>query len=138
MIVIFDLDGTLIDIAEVPDAVVVVYPPAGSGAASLRAVEDALIRRAVDEARGNVAQAARQGRPFAYGVIDIDKFKEVNDTHGHPVGDEVLRQVAEAVTENVRPSDFVFRYGGEDYAVHDLGRLLGGAGARRERRLGRE
>ena len=50
-------------------------------------------------------------------LLDVDHFKRINDTHGHPVGDEVLRQVAEAVTENVRPSDFVFRYGGEEFLV---------------------
>ncbi|WP_303719445.1 diguanylate cyclase [Brevundimonas naejangsanensis] len=55
--------------------------------------------------------------PLSVLLLDVDHFKRINDTHGHPIGDEVLRQVAEAVTENVRPSDFVFRYGGEEFLV---------------------
>jgi len=55
--------------------------------------------------------------PLSVLLLDVDHFKRINDTHGHPIGDEVLRQVAEAVTENVRPSDFVFRYGGEEFLI---------------------
>ena len=50
-------------------------------------------------------------------LIDVDHFKQINDTYGHQSGDEVLRQVAAAIMENVRPSDFVFRYGGEEFLV---------------------
>lgn len=50
-------------------------------------------------------------------LIDVDHFKSINDTYGHQSGDEVLRQVAAAIMENVRPSDFVFRYGGEEFLV---------------------
>lgn len=50
-------------------------------------------------------------------LIDVDHFKGINDTYGHQSGDEVLRQVAAAIVENVRPSDFVFRYGGEEFLV---------------------
>ncbi|AYG94494.1 diguanylate cyclase [Brevundimonas naejangsanensis] len=55
--------------------------------------------------------------PLSVLLLDVDHFKRINDEHGHPAGDEVLRQVAEAVTENVRPSDFVFRYGGEEFLI---------------------
>lgn len=55
--------------------------------------------------------------PLSVLLLDVDHFKRVNDEHGHPAGDEVLRQVAEAITDNVRPSDFVFRYGGEEFLI---------------------
>lgn len=50
-------------------------------------------------------------------LIDVDHFKSINDQHGHQAGDEVLRHVATAIIDNVRPSDFVFRYGGEEFLV---------------------
>ena len=50
-------------------------------------------------------------------MIDIDLFKRVNDTYGHPTGDRVLQHVAQAITQSVRPSDLVFRYGGEEFLV---------------------
>lgn len=51
------------------------------------------------------------------GMVDIDNFKEVNDRFGHLFGDEVLRRVAQAIRSAVRPSDRVFRFGGEEFAV---------------------
>jgi len=50
-------------------------------------------------------------------VVDVDNFKMVNDTHGHPFGDEVLRQVAYQLRESVRHPDVVGRYGGEEFLV---------------------
>jgi diguanylate cyclase (GGDEF)-like protein len=50
-------------------------------------------------------------------MIDIDKFKGLNDTYGHPVGDKVLRSVAEAITTAVRDQDVPARIGGEEFAV---------------------
>lgn len=50
-------------------------------------------------------------------IIDIDDFKIVNDSYGHPVGDAILSSVASIINENVRNSDFVARYGGEEFAV---------------------
>jgi diguanylate cyclase (GGDEF)-like protein len=50
-------------------------------------------------------------------MFDIDFFKKVNDTHGHPAGDLVLMNIAKAVSSAVRPCDIVARYGGEEFAV---------------------
>lgn len=50
-------------------------------------------------------------------LIDVDKFKQINDTWGHNTGDDVLRKVAGAFYEHVRTSDFVFRYGGDEFLI---------------------
>ena len=50
-------------------------------------------------------------------LCDVDHFKTVNDTHGHPVGDEVLRQVAHVLQDAVRKIDISARYGGEEFVV---------------------
>lgn len=63
-------------------------------------------------------EGSREARkPFALLVIDIDHFKQVNDTHGHRSGDLVLRGVASVVRRNIRACDAAFRYGGEEIAV---------------------
>jgi two-component system, cell cycle response regulator len=59
----------------------------------------------------------RQERPFSVLLMDIDKFKAVNDTYGHPVGDVAIKAVARVLRETVRGTDFVARYGGEEFAV---------------------
>jgi diguanylate cyclase (GGDEF)-like protein len=56
-------------------------------------------------------------RPFALVMVDIDHFKRINDTHGHQVGDEVLRHVASLLDGQVRNVDRVARYGGEEFAL---------------------
>lgn len=62
-------------------------------------------------------RAARHGHTAAILLTDVDHFKSVNDTYGHPVGDEVLRRVARVLGEAVRKIDVVARYGGEEFAV---------------------
>ncbi|WP_426205361.1 sensor domain-containing diguanylate cyclase [Pseudomonas sp. TWP3-1] len=59
----------------------------------------------------------RTGRPFALLLIDADHFKQINDSHGHAVGDEVLQQLALLIQSTTRTTDFVARYGGEEFAV---------------------
>ncbi|HUQ32684.1 MAG TPA: diguanylate cyclase, partial [Pyrinomonadaceae bacterium] len=61
------------------------------------------------------AQARRYNRPLSCLVIDIDNFKAINDTYGHPIGDLALQQIACVLREFVRASDTVFRYGGEEF-----------------------
>ncbi|WP_251863133.1 diguanylate cyclase [Achromobacter sp. Marseille-Q4962] len=61
--------------------------------------------------------ATRERRPFSVLLLDVDHFKAINDAHGHGGGDQVLRQFAEVVHQSCRSSDFVFRYGGEEFLV---------------------
>ena len=62
-------------------------------------------------------RVARYGRPLSIAFIDLDRFKSINDTYGHEVGDEVLRGVAEVFRAHTRQSDFVGRYGGEEFVI---------------------
>ena len=64
-----------------------------------------------------IVLAKRNDTPLSVVMIDVDHFKAVNDRYGHPGGDVVLRQVADLLLETVRPSDFVFRYGGEEFLI---------------------
>lgn len=59
----------------------------------------------------------RHGRPLSLAILDIDHFKRVNDTFGHPAGDEVIRRVGEIATQVMREQDLVGRLGGEEFVV---------------------
>lgn len=74
-------------------------------------------RRYFEEFSKLLAGRRRAGDAVAVLMIDIDKFKGLNDTYGHPVGDEVLRSVAGAITAAVRDQDVPARIGGEEFAV---------------------
>ncbi len=74
-------------------------------------------RHFLDLAEREVARARRHGRPLGVIVFDLDRFKDVNDTHGHHAGDAVLRVVASTAVAQVRSSDTVGRIGGEEFAV---------------------
>jgi diguanylate cyclase (GGDEF)-like protein len=63
------------------------------------------------------ALARRSGLPLALLMIDVDHFKRINDTHGHPVGDEVLRSLAGLLSGRLRRQDTLGRYGGEEFCV---------------------
>jgi len=62
-------------------------------------------------------RGAESGRPVGVVIFDLDNFKTINDTHGHPYGDEVLRGVGAAVSQVVREVDFAARVGGEEFAL---------------------
>ena len=62
-----------------------------------------------------LALSAREGRALTLVILDVDHFKDVNDTHGHTIGDEVLRQVCVRVRQRLRVSDFFARWGGEEF-----------------------
>jgi diguanylate cyclase (GGDEF)-like protein len=59
----------------------------------------------------------RHGAPFSIVMVDIDHFKNINDTHGHLVGDQVLKHLAGLIRGNIRKTDFGFRYGGEEFLI---------------------
>src|ERR1700750_3233114 len=61
--------------------------------------------------------AQKNGRPLAFVIMDIDYFKQVNDTYGHDIGDEVLKEFASRISANVRGIDLACRYGGEEFVV---------------------
>ena len=64
-----------------------------------------------------LSETRRYNRPLSCLMIDLDHFKSVNDLHGHAAGDVALQQIATVLSDNVRGSDMVFRYGGEEFLV---------------------
>jgi diguanylate cyclase (GGDEF)-like protein len=64
-----------------------------------------------------VQASARSGKPLSLIIADVDHFKKVNDTHGHPAGDKVLTGVANCLKTKLRPRDLVARYGGEEFVL---------------------
>ncbi len=75
-------------------------------------------RRAFNEAAEELLRRAQQTeRPMAMALIDVDYFKQVNDTHGHDAGDQVIRQVSELLRLAVRSTDLVGRLGGDEFAI---------------------
>ena len=68
-----------------------------------------------------VARSQSDATPFAVMVIDLDRFKQVNDSLGHPVGDKLLKRVSERLREMATPEDVVARLGGDEFAILKLG-----------------
>ena len=62
-------------------------------------------------------RSRRHAFPFSIAMIDIDNFKKINDTYGHPAGDFILKTLADLIMRNTRASDFVVRFGGEEFIV---------------------
>lgn len=75
-------------------------------------------RRSMDQELASASQAAaRTGISYGLVLLDIDHFKKVNDTYGHGVGDEVLKELVALVQQNIRRSDQMFRFGGEEFVL---------------------
>ncbi|HUT51552.1 MAG TPA: PleD family two-component system response regulator [Alphaproteobacteria bacterium] len=64
-----------------------------------------------------IRHAGETGKPLALLMLDLDRFKAINDTHGHNVGDQVLRETARRLAGNLRTVDMVARFGGEEFAI---------------------
>lgn len=77
-----------------------------------------LNRRGLDEAfERETSRSVRHQAPLCFAVLDIDNFKQLNDTHGHKVGDDALVYLVESIKETTRPEDIVSRYGGEEFVI---------------------
>jgi diguanylate cyclase (GGDEF)-like protein len=92
------------------------------GVARREAMIDALTRLwnrrgAMVFLRNAFARAAEDHTALAVGILDLDRFKQINDVHGHQVGDEALRSVARTLMSTVRSNDIVCRYGGDEFIV---------------------
>jgi diguanylate cyclase (GGDEF)-like protein len=72
-----------------------------------------LLRRLQEE----ISLGQRHGRPLSVVILDLNEFKQVNDLHGHLVGDEVLQRIAGTIRQHVREHDIVARYGGDEFCV---------------------
>lgn len=70
-----------------------------------------------EELSAEISIAGRNQTPLALAILDLDFFKNVNDTYGHPVGDQVLRTLSRLLKQRLRRSDIVGRYGGEEFVI---------------------
>lgn len=102
--------------------------------AELDSLTGTLNRRAIDQClAASFRQAWEQQAPVAVLFVDMDHFKDINDTHGHASGDECLRSLSDTMRHSLRPGDVLGRYGGEEFLVLLPGRGVEGAVAIAER-----
>lgn len=90
-------------------------------------------RRGVQLLRRHIIRTLADVGTLSAAVLDIDHFKSINDQHGHQAGDRVLREVARRMARTVRPSDFLCRWGGEEFLIIFPGMDAEGARAASER-----
>jgi diguanylate cyclase (GGDEF)-like protein len=95
-----ELMATLAEVARTDDL---------TGLANRRSWDESLARE--------LARATREGTPLTIGIVDLDRFKDYNDVHGHQAGDRVLKQLAAAWRQELRATDVLARYGGEEFAL---------------------
>ena len=89
--------------------------------AATDAVTGVTNRRGFDRSLADYIRDAHPTTPLVLALFDVDGFKAINDTYGHPTGDVVLRDVASAIRESVRQEDVVGRIGGDEFAVIAIG-----------------
>lgn len=85
-----------------------------------REILESELKQSLKIIRGEIHERRKGAEPLkevSLIFMDIDNFKTINDTHGHSAGDEVIRKVAEVLTNSIRGSDMVARWGGEEFAV---------------------
>jgi diguanylate cyclase (GGDEF)-like protein len=86
--------------------------------ANIDALTELPNRRAFDEVfQQEIARSRRYDRPLCVAIGDIDHFKIVNDTFGHPAGDAVLKRLADFIRQDLRNTDHIARWGGEEFAI---------------------
>lgn len=74
-------------------------------------------RQIIGDLQREVIFSDRYGTPLTISILDVDHFKNINDTHGHPVGDEVLRSLAGELRDHIRYPDTIGRYGGDEFLI---------------------
>ncbi len=80
-----------------------------TGVLNRRGLDDAIVRE--------VARVNRTGNSLAIAMLDVDNFKNLNDTHGHHVGDSALQHLATVIQDTLRPTDIISRFGGEEFVI---------------------
>ena len=74
-------------------------------------------RQIIGDLQREVIFADNYGTPFTISMLDADHFKQINDTYGHPVGDDVLRRLASEMRDHIRYPDTIGRYGGDEFLI---------------------